>query len=382
MTAASGVATLRILIELNSADLRIGAVNDALDLAELAAGEGAQFVLCGPITPALREEAARRGADTLCASSRTFSRSGLPLYAIDVLRWMRRLASIQPDVVHLNYPGYGPSLACAARLCGIPLVARAGPVVPTNPANRWVAAYLANCRAQAADLLASPLAGRVVIAGDLFRPARLHASASGDRPLRPKAPGGVRLVFLGQLVERKGIHVLVEALSRLPGHVDVVLAGGDWSAPGYPQDIRALAARLGVQARIQFENHRPDVGSVLRGADLFVLPSFCEARPRSISEALSMGLPVIASDVGGIPSLVNHDETGLLVRAGDPPALAGAIAALAADAERCDRMGRAGRARAERECRADDTARAYVRTYRRLVAEHATRAGVPCRGAL
>jgi glycosyltransferase involved in cell wall biosynthesis len=382
MTAASRAETLRILIELNSADLRIGAVNDALDLAELTASEGARFILCGPLTPALREEAARRGADTLDGSSRTFRRSRLPLYVIDVLRWMRRLASIQPHVVHLNYPGYGPSLACAARLCGIPVVARAGPMAPTNPANRWVAAYLANCQAQAAELLASPLAGRVVIAGDLFRPARLHAAASEGRPLPPKAPEGIRVVFLGQLVERKGIHVLVDALSRLPGHVDLVLAGGDWSAPGYPQDLKALAARSGVEGRIHFENHRADVAGVLRSADMFVLPSFSEARPRSIIEAMSMGLPVIASEVGGIPSLVHHGETGLLVPAGDAAALAGAIAALAASAADRQRMGRAGRARAERECRADDTARAYLRTYRSLVVDHATRSRVPCSGEL
>src|SRR4051812_20168382 len=149
--AADRNGRLRVLLELNNADLRIGAVNDALDLAELTAADGVSFVLAGPITPALRDEAARRGAETLEARSRTFGRRSLPLYALDVVRWMQRLARLQPDVVHLNYPGYGPSLACAARACGIPLVARAGPYLAHNPVHNWVSAYLANCRAQAQE---------------------------------------------------------------------------------------------------------------------------------------------------------------------------------------------------------------------------------------
>src|SRR5215475_9052262 len=106
----STMVDLRILIELNSADLRIGAVNDALDLAELAAPEGMHFGLCGPLSRELCDEAARRGIETLQAQSRPFSRSGLPLYTIDVLAWITRLARWCPDVVHLNYPGWGPSL--------------------------------------------------------------------------------------------------------------------------------------------------------------------------------------------------------------------------------------------------------------------------------
>ena len=360
---------VRILVELNSADLRIGAVNDALDLAELTREGGAELVLCGPITPALREEAARRGAETIEGSSRTFSRRALPLYGLDVLRWMQRLSSIQPDVVHLNYAGYGPSLACAARACGIPVVGRAGPYVASNPANGWISTYFANCHAHAAELLESPLASRVVVAGDLFRPARLDAGAAeSPRPLPPKPPRTVRLLFLGQLVERKGIHVLVDALSRLDRHLafDAILAGGDWSAPGYPQDVKALASRLDVAARIHFENHRPDIGALLRDADVFVLPSLSEARPRSIIEAMALGRPVVGSDAGGIPSLVQHWETGMLATAGDPDALAAALTTLLSSPELRARMGAAGKARAEQDCRADRTAAVYLDTYRRV----------------
>ncbi len=362
------MADLRILIELNSADLRIGAVNDALDLAELAAPEDVRIALCGSLSPELCDEAARRGIETLRARSRPISRRGLPLYTIDVLAWMLRLARWRPDVVHLNYAGYGPSLACAAYICGIPIVARAGgSVIPDNLSNRWVDAYVANCRAHAADLLDSPLAPRVVITGDLFRPDRVRLTMVPERALPPRRLGVARLVFLGQVVERKGLHVLIEAFARLQGSSELLIAGGDWGTPGYPQHLKVMAQDAGVASRVHFENHRQDIGAVLSAGDVFVLPSFSEARPRSIIEAMSLGIPVVASDVGGIPSLVAHEETGLLVPAGDAGALAAAIDRLIQSPDLCHRLGAAGRQRMEENCRPERTAFEYVRLYRRLI---------------
>jgi glycosyltransferase involved in cell wall biosynthesis len=357
---------LRVLIEVNSADLRIGAANDALDLTELAAPLGVRFTICGPLTDAFCREASRRGAGTLSAASRTFSRRGLPLYALDVLRWIARLVRLRPDVVHLNYPGYGPSLACAARLCGIPVVARAGPFIPGNLSNRWVDGYVANCRAHAGELLDSPLADRVTIAGDLFRPDRVSTTLTPERPLPPKRNGIVRVMFLGQLVERKGLHVLVQAFARVHDASELLMAGGDWNAAGYPAQLKALARRAGVESRIHFENHRQDIGALLSTADIFVLPSLSEARPRSVIEAMSLGLPVVASDTGGLPSLVAHEETGLLVQPGSSASLADALDRVIRSPALRDRMGAAGRSRADAECRPERTAAEYVALYRRL----------------
>jgi glycosyltransferase involved in cell wall biosynthesis len=358
---------LHVLLELSSADLRIGAVNDALDLAELSRTMGARFTFCGPLTPEFCAEAARRPAATLQGTSRPFSRSEFPLYAWDVFRWLLRLRTLRPHVVHLNYPGYGPSLACAARLAGIPIVARAGPVVPRNPAARWVAAYAANCRPQAKDLLASPMADRVVLTGDLFRPDRLTETMALVRPLPSARSGLPRLLFLGQLVERKGIHVLIEAMGAICGEAELLLVGGDWSSGGYAADMRDLARRLGVDEYIAFENHRPDVGALMSAADVFVLPSLSEARPRSIIEAMTLGVPVVATDVGDVASLVAHEHTGLLVPGGDPDALAAALGRLVRSPELRTRFGADARRRAAREFNAERTARQYLRLYRSLL---------------
>jgi glycosyltransferase involved in cell wall biosynthesis len=357
---------LRILLELSSADLRIGAVNDALDLAELAAPLGARLTLCGPLTPEFCAAAAPRGADTIVAASRVFSRRELPQYAWDVATWLRRLRRLQPDIVHMNYPGFGPSLACAAFLAKIPIVARAGPVLANNPLHRWVAAYAANCRAQAASLLDSPYADRVVVTGDLFRPDRLQATMTPERALPDRRPGLPRIVFLGQLVERKGIHVLVEAMAQLRGEAELLLVGGDWGSAGYAADVQSLARRLGVGEWITFENHRADVGAILSTADVLVLPSFAEARPRTIIEAMTLGIPVVATSIGGVPSLVADEETGLLVPAGDPAALAIALGRLVRSPALRERIGAAAARHAASEFSAVRTAQQYLRLYRSL----------------
>jgi glycosyltransferase involved in cell wall biosynthesis len=361
---------LHVVVEMNNADLRIGAVNDALDLAELAAPASVRFTIAGPLTEPFEHEADNRGAATLRASSRAFSRREFPLYALDVLRWVARLRRLEADVLHINYASFGPSSACAARILRIPVVGRPGPYLAGNLSNGWIAAYAANCRAHADALLASPLADRVVVTGDLLRLDRLRATRQPIAPLPPTRDGIVRLLFLGQLVERKGIHVLIEAFAKACAGAELLLVGGDWNAPGYPQRLQAMARAASSEPHIRFINHRAEVGALLQTADIFVLPSLSEARPRSVIEAMSAGVPVVASATGGLPSLITHERTGLLVPAGDVDHLAAALNRLIQSASIRKRLGDAGRDAIEQQCRPQRTAHEYVALYRRVVERH------------
>jgi glycosyltransferase involved in cell wall biosynthesis len=360
---------LHVVVEMNNADLRIGAVNDALDLAELAVPTGVRFTIAGPLTDTFAREAANRGASTIQASSRPFSRRELPLYAFDVARWLVRLRRLDPDVLHVNYASYGPSSACAARMLRIPVIGRPGPFLAGNPSNHWISAYAANCRAHGEELFGSPLADRVVVTGDLLRLDRLRATRQQIAPLPLKRDGIVRALFLGQLVERKGLHVLIDAFAKACAGAELLLVGGDWSAPGYPQRLQSMARERGIEAHIRFVNHRTDIGALLQTADIFVLPSLSEARPRSVIEAMSAGVPVIASATGGLPSLVTHERTGLLVPPGDVDHLASALNRLIPSAAARKRLGDAGRDAIEQQCRPERTAREYVALYRRVI-EH------------
>ncbi|MBI3003324.1 MAG: glycosyltransferase family 4 protein, partial [candidate division NC10 bacterium] len=102
----------------------------------------------------------------------------------------------------------------------------------------------------------------------------------------------------------------------------------------------------GVSERVRFLGWREDIPRILAALSVFVLPSANEGMGMVLVEAMAMGVPVVATRVGGIPSVVPDGECGLLVEPGDVAGLAGAVAKLLADPALAARMGAAGRRRA------------------------------------
>jgi glycosyltransferase involved in cell wall biosynthesis len=106
--------------------------------------------------------------------------------------------------------------------------------------------------------------------------------------------------------------------------------------------LTELARRKGLAEKIVFTGFRREVAPLISMFDLAVLPSFFEGMGRVLLEAMAMGIPVIGSNVGGIPDLVRHGSEGLLVPPGDPSVLASAIRSLIHQPRRAKQMGRAG----------------------------------------
>jgi len=356
---------LKILLELDSSDLKMGAVNDAIDLAHFTRPLGARLMFTGAVSEELRAKALAMDVPVITGRSRTISKPGLPLFAGSVLGWLAKLLWIRPDIVHLNYSAYGPSLALAAHLLGIPVVSRSTEYDPASRANRWINAFVANGKSHARSLLASPLADRVYIAGDLFRPERLAGTPVSAKPLPPRA-SRPRFLFLGQLVERKGIGVLIKAFAQMRSDADLLLVGGDWNQAGYAAEMKKLIAQLKLGDRIHLENHRTDIAALLQQCDVFVLPSLSEARPRSIIESMCAGRPVLSTNVGGIPSLVDDGITGILVAPDNVPQLAAALDRLAASSTLRQQLGAAAAAKAQLEFQPEKTAARYHALYRSL----------------
>jgi alpha-maltose-1-phosphate synthase len=155
------------------------------------------------------------------------------------------------------------------------------------------------------------------------------------------------VLFVGRISEQKGIFHLLEASRRLPAGVQLVLCA---AAPDTPELERRLAADVAGRPGVRWINAmvpREDVVQLYSHAACFVCPSVYEPFGIINLEAMACGTPVVASAVGGIPEVVVDGETGLLVRPGDPEALADALARLLADPGRGAAMGRAGRRRVE-----------------------------------
>jgi glycogen synthase len=155
----------------------------------------------------------------------------------------------------------------------------------------------------------------------------------------------VRCLAVARLVERKGLGCLIRAFALLErGRFQLDIAG---DGPDR-QALQALAAHHGVAEEIRFLGSlsRAVVAERYREADLFTLPSTAESFGNVFAEALASGLPIVASQVGGIPDLVEHGHNGLLVSPGDPHALAQAIRYLADDPQLRSEMSSRNRAKA------------------------------------
>jgi glycosyltransferase involved in cell wall biosynthesis len=147
-------------------------------------------------------------------------------------------------------------------------------------------------------------------------------------PQRDPPAGTWTLGSVALFRPRKGTEVLMDALARMRQHdmpVRLRLVGA-FETPGYAAQLQALARRLGVADVIDWVGFTRDVDSELAKLDLFVLPSlFGEGLPMVVLEAMAAGLPVVGTDVEGVPEAVRDGQDGLIARAGDPDDLARAI---------------------------------------------------------
>jgi glycogen synthase len=188
--------------------------------------------------------------------------------------------------------------------------------------------------------------------------------AGGEPRGLPRTP---RLLCLGRLMSAKGFDVALEAFTTLVARFQDVrlIIAGDGVARG---ELEQRAAALGIEDAVDFLGWvDPDqVPALIDAASLVVMPSRREGLPLAAVEAASRGRPVVASRVGGLPEVVLHEETGMLVEPDDAAGLAEAIAFLLANPGEAARMGHAARARVRETMSLDRYVNSYDALYRTL----------------
>lgn len=149
----------------------------------------------------------------------------------------------------------------------------------------------------------------------------------------------VKLVMVARFSEQKDQRLLIATVAKEALNCQLLLIG---SGPYY-QDIQDWSAKNGFDKAVQFLGERGDVAELLASSDVFVLTSLYEGFPISILEAMRAGLPVVASDVGGVNEAVIDQKTGYLIPRGDASVLADRLRLLINNADLRQEMGRAGR---------------------------------------
>jgi glycosyltransferase involved in cell wall biosynthesis len=292
------------------------------------------------------------------------------------------------DVIHAHWAiPTGPAAVMAARKLGIPSVItmhggdvyvnpEQGYDFPTRwyvrPALRWtlrhagaLTAITEDCRQHALRAGAPGDNIRIVFNGTDLR--RFSPPENGGRA---DLQFGPNMIFAcRQLFPRKGIRFLLEAAAQLKRKfpdLRVVLAGDGFERPQLAQ----LATDLGIGDDVVFLGWvaNADLPPYYRAAALSVIPSLEEGFGIPAAEAMGCEVAVVASDAGGLPEVVEHGVTGLVVPRGDANALAQAIGALLADPERRRAMGQAGRERALRLFDWDRSAEQFEQLYRDVAA--------------
>ena len=158
------------------------------------------------------------------------------------------------------------------------------------------------------------------------------------------------VVHVGNIRPLKGHATLVAAaasLAKIRNDIQIVSIGGE-KTEGDLASIRGMAADLGVSGRIRFLGRREDALALIAAGELYVNPADVEGLPVSILEALALARPVVATAVGGVPSIIRDGKTGLLVPPGDPGAMAKAIDWMIDNPQEAAEYGNAGRALVEK----------------------------------
>jgi len=276
-----------------------------------------------------------------------------------------------PDVVHCHNATAAIIAAVPARLAGVKTViaTRHGLVKPPYQlrrelkfalASRWCDWIVGVCEGSRTNLLAAPFAARDKI-------IRIYNGASSvDSTAIPQPKSGFTLLYVGRLAPPKDHATLLQAvaLTRLH-HPNVQL----WMVGNGPleSNLRKLSDELGLKQCVTFFGEQADVSPFMLAADLFVMSSVTEGLPVSLLEAMSVGLPAVVTDVGGMSEIARLSGAVTLVPSSDPEGMAKAFCEAISRREELPKIGQLASSCYDRYFRPERMLDEYFSLYNRSI---------------
>jgi glycosyltransferase involved in cell wall biosynthesis len=297
---------------------------------------------------------------------------------------VRALRTLNPDLVSTHTAKAGLLGRIAARAAGIPAI-----FTPHGWAITDRISAASGRIFRFAERCAAPMAHTIV---NVCEAERQLASAHQIAPWHKLAviPNGVRdvptalranasadparLIMVARFEAPKDHELVLRALIPLGAFNWQMEFVGDGPLM---ESTRALAIESGLGSRVQFTGHSSNTAERLSKSQIFVLASRSEGFPRSILEAMRAGLPVVASDVGGVAEAVTHRQTGFVVRHGDVASFTQALASLITRGDLRRDFGRAGRLRYEQNFTFDQMAAKTIALYGRVLSRETVDIPVP-----
>jgi len=290
-------------------------------------------------------------------------------------RFRRLIRSTAPDLVHLHSRRGGDTLGAAgARWAGVPVVLtrrvdNPEPPLAVEAKYRMYDRVITISREIRNVLIRQGVdPEKVRCVPSALDPAPFQAPCRKEdfRATLGLPPGGSLVGMAAQFIPRKGHDILLQAvpaiLEERPGTRFILFGRGPLHG-----EVGKRVTSLGLQDSVFLPGFREDLPALLPCLDLLVHPATMEGLGVILLQAGASGVPVVAAAAGGIPEVVIHGETGLLVRPSDPGALADAVSELLADEARARAMGEAARGRVHEIFSVDRMVEGNLAVYREIV---------------
>jgi glycosyltransferase involved in cell wall biosynthesis len=322
-------------------------------LAELRGFQrrGSQVWLVAPPQSQIFQRAEQAGVPVV--AQRFNQRAFLPLHIVKQALWLRRN---RVQIVNPHSSRDAWLMTIAARIARVPLIIRSRHFdvpIPNKSVSRLMYREWSHFIITTSPVITQAMKEAFAMSDDEIRTISTGVDLDRFSPQGPRAelpvPTDVLLVGMITVIRwAKGAQILAEALKLLRDeglrlHAVIV---GEGPARNWLQE---QIATLGVADQITFTGHREDVPDIMRRLDIVAIPSFHEAIPQSGLQALATGVPVVASDVGGIPSIIQNGITGRLAISQDARSLADGLRAVLTEKEKTQAMCATGRAFIEKE---------------------------------